>query len=115
MLATNFKLLRKNSACEEGYRKLAKNLGGLNKYGRETPITFLQVLESNGLEDTVWCFCATVENSDKMARLFAVYCAYHPVELPVGPCSPCGKEFYGSDSICRPWRTISCNKKDACS
>ncbi len=38
MLHTTFNKLHKYGACIDGYRKLAKYLGGVNKYGKDTPI-----------------------------------------------------------------------------
>ena len=39
MLFTTFNKLHKNHACTEGYQKLARSLGGVNKYGKDTPIS----------------------------------------------------------------------------
>ena len=75
MLTTNFKKLKEAQACESGYKKLAKTLGGVTKYGRTKPITLIQILDSNGLLDSLWCLRATNENSDYLARKFAVMCA----------------------------------------
>jgi hypothetical protein len=78
MLHTTFKLLRENGACPEGYRKLAKSLGGVQKYGASTPIPLLRVLESNGLDDALWSLRAVLPEEeadrDRIARLFACRC-----------------------------------------
>jgi hypothetical protein len=37
-------------------------------------LSLLTILDSNGLDDTIWCFRA-VEGHDKEKRLFAVWCA----------------------------------------
>ena len=76
-LTTTFELLRKADACTEGYRTLAKHLGGVGKYGADTPIDLLTILDSNGPMDTLWCLRATQQESDalKVARLFAIDCA----------------------------------------
>ena len=58
MLSTSFALLRDANACEDRYRHLAQALGGITAYGRETPITLLQVLDSNGLDDALWALRA---------------------------------------------------------
>ena len=70
-LTTTFNLLRDKSACESGYRKLAKHLGGINTYGADTPINLLTILESNGIDDAIWCLRATEQNCDRVARLMA--------------------------------------------
>jgi len=51
---TTFKDLYEAEACTESYRRLAKALGGLTKYGRTTPITCLPILDACGLEDLDW-------------------------------------------------------------
>ena len=72
MIYTTFALLREHGACESGYRKLAKHLGGINTYGRDKPIPLTVVLDSNGIDDALWCLRATTEPCDKFARLLAV-------------------------------------------
>ena len=76
-LTTTFTLLRQADACTEGYRTLAKHLGGVTKYGADTPIDLLTILDSNGLLDTMWCLRATQQEADALtvARLFAIDCA----------------------------------------
>ena len=71
VLTTTFELLKNHSACEEGYRKLGKYLGGITTYGKRTPINLLTILESNGVDDMLWCLRATKENCDKVSRLMA--------------------------------------------
>lgn len=68
MLTTTFDRLHKAGACEDGYRKLAKHLGGIRKYGRNTPITLLTVLDSIGLDDALRGLRATVEPAEGFAR-----------------------------------------------
>ena len=76
-LTTTFTLLHKANACAEGYKKLAKHLGGVTKYGKDTPVDLLTILDSNGLDDTLWCLRATQQEADALtvARLFAIDCA----------------------------------------
>ncbi len=74
--ATTFALLRTHDACNSGYRKLAKHLGGVTKYGRDKPIPLLTVLDSNGLDDTLWCLEAALEPWKREAA-FIADCAKH--------------------------------------
>lgn len=67
MLTTTFARLKKAGACAEGYKKLVKYLGDVRKYGEETPITLLQIYESNGLTDAVWAFRAVIETEEALA------------------------------------------------
>jgi hypothetical protein len=76
ILSTTFNELKKHDACEDGYKKLAKYLGGITQYGKSTPINLLTILESNGIEDCIWSLRAAIEpDRDKIARLFAADCA----------------------------------------
>ncbi|MES2320148.1 MAG: hypothetical protein V4631_21945, partial [Pseudomonadota bacterium] len=70
-LTTTFNLLRSKGACTEGYRKLAKHLGGVEEYGAEKEINLLTILDSNGFDDAVWCLKATVQDADVVKRLIA--------------------------------------------
>ena len=67
--------------CDSGYRKLVKALGGFRKYGKDTPITVRHIVESNGLDDALWCLRTMPEHSARW-RLLAVRCArrvQHPM------------------------------------
>lgn len=54
MITTTFEILKETEACEAGYKKLARALGGIKKYGKSTPITLKQIVESNGVTDAYW-------------------------------------------------------------
>lgn len=51
---TSFQRLYDLDACTGRYKYLAKALGGIQKYGKETPITLIQILDICGLEDLEW-------------------------------------------------------------
>jgi hypothetical protein len=75
-LTTTFKQLKAAGACTEGYKKLATSLGGITKYGAETPISLIQILDSNGVEDCLWSLRAVDHpDRDKIARYIACDCA----------------------------------------
>ncbi len=71
MLTTTFDVLKSNNACAYGfrYRKLAKSLGGVDVYGRNTPIPLWHILESNGLADLFWCANKT-QQPEEAKRIF---------------------------------------------
>ena len=75
-LTTTFAKLKATSAYESGYKKLAQHLGGITKYGKDTPINLLTILESNGVDDMMWSLRA-VDNPDveRIARFIACDCA----------------------------------------
>ena len=54
-----------------GYQLLAKTLD--KDYGDDTPITVAQIIESNGLDDALWCL-RTIPEFDNLWRHFAVDC-----------------------------------------
>lgn len=68
---TTLTRIREASPCESGYKKLVKSLGGAKKYGEDTPITVRQIVESNGLDDALWCLCTMPEHNHRW-RLLAV-------------------------------------------
>ena len=75
MLYTTLKELKKHSPCTDGYRKLLQHIG--KDYPVDKPIDLLTILESNGLNDTIWCLRAALPEADRdrIARLFACDCA----------------------------------------
>ena len=54
LITTTFAELHKAKACKARYRRLAKALGGIKNYGKDTPINMLRVLEHNGYNDFDW-------------------------------------------------------------
>ena len=85
MLHTTFALAHKAGACAGRYQHLAKVLGGIRAYGKDTPIPLTVVLEHNGLDDTLWALCCVLPEEaaarDKLARLFACDCAERVLPL----------------------------------
>ena len=81
MLSTTFTKLQEQAGGAEIYKKLAASLGGVAKYGKNTPIPLDKILESNGLTDTIWTFRCTIEPPFNLLLEFACRCAEHA--LPV--------------------------------
>jgi hypothetical protein len=69
---TTLKQIRDCSPCEDGYKKLVKSLGGLSAYGEDTPVSFKQIYDSNGHDDTLWCLRTTAPETHNLWRHFAV-------------------------------------------
>ena len=69
-LTTTLNRLRAAGACREGYRKLLEHVG--SDFNPDAEINLLTILESNGAADTLWALRATVQNSDRIARLLAI-------------------------------------------
>mgnify|MGYP001297351237 CR=1 FL=1 len=90
MLTTTFALLKAAGACTERYKVLAKALGGVDKYGRSTPIPLSRILETNGLQDTLWALGCTTEDARPVAVEFACRAAeralrYFALRFPGDP------------------------------
>ena len=69
---TTLNKIRSKSPCREGWEELLKHLG--KKKADDEPVSLKTILESNGLDDALWCLRA-VDNAEREARLFAVWCA----------------------------------------
>ena len=83
MYYTTFKQLRNMGACQNRYQFLAKQLGGIKKYGKCTPISLLQILDINGLDDCLLSL-RTVEATpefERFSRLLACDFAEHVLPL----------------------------------
>ena len=80
MIHTTFRKLHEAGACTERYRFLAKALGGIKTYGKDTPITLLQILDINGLDDALWALRAC-DDAENFSRLLACDYAEHVLHI----------------------------------
>ena len=71
-MKTTLNKIREHEPCAEGWEKLLTYLGKTK--ADDEPLSLLTILDSNGLNDAIWCLRA-VEGHDKEIRLFAVWCA----------------------------------------
>ena len=71
-MKTTLNKIRKYGPCADGWEKLLSYLGKTKADDEE--ISILTILDSNGLEDAIWCLRA-VEGKDREIRLYAVWCA----------------------------------------
>ena len=69
---TTLNAIRSHNPCTEGWKKLLAHLGKTK--ADDEPLSILAVLDSNGLDDALWCLRA-VEGHDREIRLYAVWCA----------------------------------------
>ena len=69
---TTLNKIRERSPCADGWTRLLTTLGKTK--ADDEPLSIITILDSNGLDDALWCLRA-VENEDKKIRLFAVWCA----------------------------------------
>ena len=69
---TTLNAIRAHGPCAQGWTKLLAHLGKTK--ADDEPLPLLTVLDSNGLDDALWCMRAMPEH-DKHWRLYAVWCA----------------------------------------
>ena len=81
-MQTTLKKIRAYQPCKEGWEKLLKHLGKTK--ADDEQLSLLTVLDSNGLDDAIWCMRA-IEGRDKEIRLYAVWCARQVQHLTKDP------------------------------
>ena len=81
-LTTTLNKIQQYSPCSDGWRKLLRYLG--KTVAADEPLPFSVILDSNGLEDALWC-CYTVPEYDWVWRLYAVWCARQVQRLITDP------------------------------
>lgn len=81
-MQTTLEKIRAHSPCAEGWTQLLAHLGKTKADNEPLPLSV--ILESNGLNDTLWCFRA-VDGFEREKRLFAVWCARQVQHLMVDP------------------------------
>jgi hypothetical protein len=81
-MKTTLNAIRAHGPCEEGWRKLLRYLG--KTQADDEPLSIVTVLDSNGLDDALWCLRA-VTGHDREIRLYAVWCARQVQHLMTDP------------------------------
>ena len=71
-MKTTLAAIREHGPCADGWAKLLRHLGKTSADAE--PLMLLTILESNGLDDALWCLRA-VDGHKREIRLFAVWCA----------------------------------------
>ena len=71
MITTTLNRIRDHHPCADGWAKLLKHLG--KTHADDEPLPFSVILESNGLDDALWC-CRAEPQYAREWRLFAVWC-----------------------------------------
>ena len=81
-MKTTLNKIRAQGPCYDGWRKLLTYLKKTEADDDPLPIT--SILDSNGIEDALWCLRA-VEGHDREMRLYAVWCARQVQHLMTDP------------------------------
>jgi hypothetical protein len=82
IMKTTLNKIREQSPCKDGWGKLLKHLG--KTCADDVELDLLTILESNGLDDALWCLRA-VDGFDKEKRLMAVAFAREVQHLMTDP------------------------------
>ena len=79
---TTLNAIRAHGPCAAGWTKLLAHLGKTK--ADDEPLSLLTILDSNGLDDALWCMRAMPEHS-RHWRLYAVWCARQVQHLMTDP------------------------------
>ena len=71
-MKTTLNKIKAHSPCSSGWKKLLKNLGKTK--ADNVPLALTTILESNGLDDALWCLRAG-DGREREMRLYAIDCA----------------------------------------
>ena len=71
-MKTTLNKIKAHQPCIQGWKQLLKHLGKTK--ADDEPLSLLTILDSNGLDDALWCLRA-VDGHEREIRLFAVDCA----------------------------------------
>ena len=82
MITTTLNRIREHGPCESRWRKLLAHLGKTK--ADDEPLPYSVILESNGLDDALWC-CRAEPQHEREWRLFAVRCARSVQHLMTDP------------------------------
>jgi len=82
-LFTTLNKIREHSPCQDGWTKLLSTLGKTK--ADDEPVLFETILDSNGLDDALWCLRTLDHEHQRTCRLFAVWCARQVQHLMTDP------------------------------
>ena len=82
MIYTTLNKIRSHSPCANGWTKLLRHLG--KTQADDEPLAITTVLDSNGLDDALWCLRA-VDGHQREMRLYAVWSARQVQHLMTDP------------------------------
>ena len=80
-MITTLNKIRSYKLCKSGWVKLLKHLGKTK--ADDAPLSFLTILESNELDDTLWCLRAAPDDWMSNFRMYAIWCAKQVEHLMV--------------------------------
>lgn len=72
MIYTTLNKIRERRPCRGGWEELLASLG--KRTADDEPLAMTTILDSNGLQDALWCLRACDEKYEPLWRLYAVWC-----------------------------------------
>jgi hypothetical protein len=81
-MKTTLNKIKEHELRQDGWEKLLKHLGKTE--GDNEPLSLITILDSNGLDDALWCLRA-VDGNEREMRLFSVWCARQVQHLMTEP------------------------------
>ena len=82
MIYTTLNKIREHGPCSDGWAKLLRHLGKTQP--DDEPLALGTILDSNGLDDALWCLRA-VDGHQREMRLYVVWCARQVQHLITDP------------------------------
>ena len=82
MIYTTLNRIRAHAPCSDGWAKLLRYLG--KTQADDEPLALGTILNSNGLDDALWCLRA-VDGNQREMQLYAVWCARQVPHLMTDP------------------------------
>ena len=82
MIYTTLNKIRAHGPCSAGWAKLLRYLG--KTQDDDEPVSLPTILNSNGLDDAIWCLRA-VDGHQREMRLYTVWCAKQVQHLMTDP------------------------------
>ncbi len=82
-LTTTLAAIRAHGPCEEGWKRLLSHLG--KTAADDDQLLMETILDSNGLDDALWCLRALGDEHHGTFRLYAVWCARQVQHLMSDP------------------------------
>ena len=71
MIYTTLNKIREHSPCSEGWAKLLRHLGKTT--ADDEPLALATILDSNGLDDALWCLRSLPEESRRWRKLAVAF------------------------------------------
>ena len=100
-MITTLNKIRENSPCKNGWEKLLNSLD--KTHADDDPLSLMHVLESNGIEDAIWCLCCfdyreyCLFLADVAESVISIYKDKYPNDDRVEKCIKAIRSYHAGD------------------